>query len=161
MRSARVDRSCRSRWNRRSRRSTRLLATVAALAVGLGATSAHAGELEVVVNGTRDATILNWGLYAGEREYDDEEQTQGGRVPATGETTTFVIPDVAAGRYSLAFFLDVDGNGEFDQNWLGLPKEPFGFSNDALGRFGKPSFEATSFAVGDGTTRIELTLIEL
>ena len=34
-----------------------------------------------------------------------------------------------------------------NKNWIGMPKEPFGFSNDAKGRMGPPDFEDASFEV--------------
>jgi len=32
---------------------------------------------------------------------------------------------------------------------MGMPNEPYGFSNDARGSFGPPSFEDASFVVGE------------
>jgi uncharacterized protein (DUF2141 family) len=36
-------------------------------------------------------------------------------------------------------------NGKLDTNRLGIPREGYGFSNDAKGWLGPPSFSATSF----------------
>ena len=36
---------------------------------------------------------------------------------------------------------DLNGNGRLDQNAVGMPTEPYGFSNDAVGHFGPPKFE--------------------
>jgi uncharacterized protein (DUF2141 family) len=47
-------------------------------------------------------------------------------------------------------------NGELDTNWLGLPKEGYGFSNDAKTLLGAPSFSAASFPY-DGQN-LELTI---
>ena len=49
------------------------------------------------------------------------------------------------GTYTIAFYIDKNGNEKIDTNFLGVPKEQFGFSNDVMGRFGPPSFEAASF----------------
>ncbi|MFX8281946.1 DUF2141 domain-containing protein, partial [Acinetobacter baumannii] len=38
-------------------------------------------------------------------------------------------------------FQDANGNGRLDMNAMGMPVEPFGFSNDAVGNFGPPRFE--------------------
>jgi uncharacterized protein (DUF2141 family) len=40
---------------------------------------------------------------------------------------------------------DVNKNGELDKNALGIPKEGFGFSNDAAGTFGPPGFDKAKF----------------
>ena len=118
----------------------------------------RAVELHVTVHGTADGGIVNWALYADEMQHDDGKQMRGGRQDATGKSTTVSFGLVTPGRYSVAIFLDVDGNGEFDQNFFGIPKEPFGFSNDVLGAMGKPSFESASFEVGADGAKIEMTL---
>jgi uncharacterized protein (DUF2141 family) len=43
-------------------------------------------------------------------------------------------------------FLDIPpGTYELDTNWLEIPTEGYGFSNDAKAMFGAPSFSAASF----------------
>jgi len=53
--------------------------------------------------------------------------------------------DIPPGTYALAVIHDEDMNGMLDTNWLGVPTEGFGFSNDAKGTVGAPSFSAASF----------------
>jgi uncharacterized protein (DUF2141 family) len=45
----------------------------------------------------------------------------------------------------VAAFHDADGNGELTLWPIGLPKEAYGFSRDARGRFGPPAFDAAAF----------------
>ena len=47
--------------------------------------------------------------------------------------------------YAAAVYHDVNGNGVLDKNRLGMPTEPYGFSNNAVGFLGKPTFENASF----------------
>ncbi len=54
--------------------------------------------------------------------------------------------DIPPGTYALAVIHDENSNGRLDTNWLGIPTEGYGFSNDAKGSLGAPSFEAASFA---------------
>jgi uncharacterized protein (DUF2141 family) len=44
-------------------------------------------------------------------------------------------------------FADVNGNAKLDKNIIGLPTERYGFSNDAQGRMGPPSFDAAAIPV--------------
>lgn len=53
--------------------------------------------------------------------------------------------DVPPGTYAISFMHDENGNGDMDNNLLGMPKEPWGMSRDAPARFGPPSFEDASF----------------
>ncbi|MFT7029261.1 MAG: hypothetical protein ACJA2C_000645 [Marinoscillum sp.] len=45
-----------------------------------------------------------------------------------------------AGLYGMAVYHDVNSNGKLDMTFLGTPKEPYGFSRNAMGTFGPPSF---------------------
>ena len=66
-------------------------------------------------------------------------QTAGSR--ATQGMTRVVFEDLPEGDYALAVFHDENGNDELDTNWIGIPKEPFGFSNARMKTFGPPKFE--------------------
>ena len=52
---------------------------------------------------------------------------------------------IAPGSYALAVIHDENLNGKLDANWLGIPSEGYGFSNDARAMLGAPSFSAASF----------------
>jgi len=58
------------------------------------------------------------------------------------------------GTYAVAVVHDVDGNGKLNTNLLGMPREPYGFSNGARGTFGAPSFEDASFVLDQPETRV-------
>ena len=64
----------------------------------------------------------------------------------------FVLRDLKKGDYSFSYFHDVNGNKKLDKNFIGIPKEPYGFSNDKKGRFGPPSFEDSSIQIDKDTT---------
>ena len=52
---------------------------------------------------------------------------------------------------------DENGNGELDANFVGIPREPWAFSNNARGNFGPPTWEDTKFELnGQATQTIEL-----
>ncbi len=53
--------------------------------------------------------------------------------------------DIPPGTYALAVVHDENMNGELDANWLGIPTEGYGFSNDAKALLGAPTFSAASF----------------
>lgn len=64
--------------------------------------------------------------------------------------------DIPPGTYALAVIHDENMNGKLDTNRLGIPTEGYGFSNDAKGWFGAPSFSAASFPY-DGRN-VDLTI---
>lgn len=69
-------------------------------------------------------------------------------------TYTFDLPN---GTYAIGIFVDTNYNNEMDRNFFGVPKEQYGFSNDAKGSFGPPSFKDASFTVS-GEMKLEINL---
>jgi uncharacterized protein (DUF2141 family) len=64
--------------------------------------------------------------------------------------------DIPPGTYALAVVHDENMNGKLDTNWLGIPTEGYGFSNDVKALLSSPSFSAASFKY-DGKT-LDLTI---
>ncbi len=46
-----------------------------------------------------------------------------------------------SGEFAVAVYQDINSDGELNRNKLGVPVEPFAFSNNAMGRRGPPTFE--------------------
>lgn len=81
----------------------------------------------------------------------------GGFPIERGEATeTFQIPP---GRYAVAAIHDENGNHKLDRNFLGIPKEGFGFANNPKVALSAPSFDAAATQVSCPLTRIEIHLI--
>lgn len=78
-------------------------------------------------------------------------------VPIGGDTVTYTFSDLPAGRYSLAAFHDENSNGDLD-GVLRIPRERYGFSNNAHGRFGPPAYESTVFVVEAPTLAMAIRL---
>lgn len=89
-------------------------------------------------------------LYANEEDYkDSKNQVFGECIPVKLADFEYVIKDLPQGIYMVSLFHDIDSNEELNTNWIGMPKEPFGFSNDAKGKMGPPKFEDASFELKD------------
>ena len=63
---------------------------------------------------------------------------------------------VAAGTYAVSVVHDENSNGKLDTNFIGVPREGVGASNDAKGHMGPPKFGAASFRYQSG--RLELKI---
>ena len=63
---------------------------------------------------------------------------------------------VAPGRYAVSVFHDENSNRKMDTNFLGIPKEGVGASNDAKGKMGPPKFDAAAFSYSGG--QLDLTI---
>ena len=65
--------------------------------------------------------------------------------------TQLLLEDIPDGEYAVAIFHDANGNDELDTNWLGIPKEPIGFSKSGMKTFGPPKFKDCSFRIQPDT----------
>ena len=69
------------------------------------------------------------------------------------QDSTQLSTEIPDGEYAIAFFIDANGNKKLDKNFLGIPKEQFGFSNNAMGTLSAPTFEQAKFTVTGNTTQ--------
>jgi len=86
-----------------------------------------------------------------------KERYKSSVTKVTQETVRVVVEGIEKGTYGVAIYQDLNKNNELDTNILGIPKEPYGFSNNASGRFGAPSFSDVQFKMqSDKTITINL-----
>jgi uncharacterized protein (DUF2141 family) len=114
----------------------------AAATVEVHVTGVAAGKGSVKVAVCDQARFLKQCLYSGS-------------APAREGDNTIAVRDVPAGSWAVLAYQDANGNGELDRNFIGIPSENYGFSRDARGKFGPPSFDDAAIAVredGNGAT---------
>ncbi len=78
-------------------------------------------------------------------------------VPIANRQATCSFKNVRYGNYAIVAFHDENHDGEFNQNWLGMPKEGFGFS-DNPGTLRKPAFNDAKFKVGQPVVQVTIKL---
>jgi|TARA_B100001093_G_scaffold92991_1_gene85203 uncharacterized protein (DUF2141 family) len=61
------------------------------------------------------------------------------------------------GDYAVKVLVDSNGNGDIDFNFLGFPKEQYGFSNNVIGLFSEPNFDKASVEINENK-KIIITL---
>lgn len=71
-----------------------------------------------------------------------------GSAPARAGAVTVEVRGVPPGTYAVQAFQDENDNHRIDRNFLGIPTEGIGFSNDARFNFGPPGFRAAQITVG-------------
>lgn len=76
-------------------------------------------------------------------------------VPATAPNLDF--GSVAEGRYAIALIHDENGNGKLDKRLM-IPREGFGFSQDAPVMMGPPRFASAAFAVGSASEHLSIKM---
>jgi uncharacterized protein (DUF2141 family) len=66
---------------------------------------------------------------------------------------------IASGTYAIAAYHDENANGKLDRNFIGIPSEPYGMTNDARPVvFAAPTFDAAKFVYQGGTVQQRVRL---
>ncbi len=79
----------------------------------------------------------------------------------SGSSASVEFKDLPAGEYAFSVIHDENGNNELDTNFIGIPKEGLGTSNNAKARMGPPKYRDAKFAVGDApvTQRVKIVYL--
>jgi uncharacterized protein (DUF2141 family) len=85
-------------------------------------------------------------VLSGEKEFKgDIEAITSIKQRAMSGAVSFTIGNLPAGEYAVQIMHDSNDNGELDSNLVGMPTEPWAFSNNAAGNFGPPKWNDVKF----------------
>jgi uncharacterized protein (DUF2141 family) len=91
--------------------------------------------------------------------YESEDSVFVGEIlPIIDSVATFTIDSLEYGTYAIKVYHDENSDGELDTNILGIPSEDYGFSNDASGWFGPPSWEKSKFLFNQKEMTVEISV---
>ncbi len=145
--------------DRHGRRPMASLVAVSFALLALAARSAAAGDLEVTVTGFEPGGgAVRVGVFASGPDFEAGLRARGVEIAAEGQSVRALIRDLPPGFYGIAAYQDADGDDELSKNFMGIPKERYGFSNGARGRFGPPDFEAMRVQVAEERVRLEISI---
>jgi uncharacterized protein (DUF2141 family) len=133
-----------------------LSAFAAVLAIPLAASAA---DLRVAVSdGPAVPATLYVALFDSAEALTADKAVAAQTLPMRDGKAQLVFVGLPAGRYALKSFADENGNGKLDANLVGVPIERYGFSNDARGRMGPPTFDAAAVSLEAADSSIALRL---
>jgi len=122
---------------------------VGATAIGAGADDAGASNsIKVVVLGLHSNDgELDCALFGSAEGFpsDSTKASKTTKSKIANEQAVCTFSGVADGDYAVSVFHDENGNGKLDRNFIGMPKEGVGASNDAAGTLGPPKFDDARF----------------
>jgi uncharacterized protein (DUF2141 family) len=126
----------------------------------LAAAPASAATLTVTFTVTDAPTgQIMLSLYDNEAAHDrGGKPVRAAAVPVKDGKAVATFEGLAAGRYAIKSFHDIDGNGEMGMTPFGMPTEPFAFSNNAQPQGGPAPWSATSFAVEGDAAATSITI---
>ena len=139
------------------------IAVVAALALlsMLSAGRAQpAGKLSITVTGVRNGDgVIRCALFNSPGAFPKIGQEWRGVIaPIRGGAANCVFSGVPAGSYAVAFFHAEHDETQLMTGMFGKPQQGYGFSNNATGSFGPPSFSAAAFRYDDGNMALQGSL---
>ena len=96
------------------------------------------------------------------KEFPDKKAFLNKIIPVTNESSEQVVKiELPLGNYAISAFLDENNNDVLDKNFLGIPKERFGFSNNPSIGTGAPGFHECEVEVHEGNPKFEIKLMKL
>ncbi|WP_338874986.1 DUF2141 domain-containing protein [Spirosoma sp. SC4-14] len=96
-------------------------------------------------------------LFRADNSFPDGKPMDGRRLDAIEKRVEATF-SVEPGDYAIAVFHDENGNGKLDKRIFGIPKEPYGFSNNFRPTMSAPKFKDCKFTVGEGGKTISIKL---
>ncbi|MDA1076560.1 MAG: DUF2141 domain-containing protein [Proteobacteria bacterium] len=125
----------------------------------LSSSVALADELKITIADVPDSSgSLMVALMASEGEFKDTAPAVASMIlPARQGSVALTLHDVEPGEYAVRVMHDQNGNQKLDANMIGIPREPWGFSNNAAGSFGPPGWKDVTFTV-EGHKEITINL---
>lgn len=136
---------------------------LASLVVGFfllsGAQAAEPVSLHVAVTGgepSKGQMII--ALFATKQDYMKNAIAEA-TVPVdeTG-SASHTFEGLVPGDLAISVIYDEDSDGKLDTGFMGIPKEKFGFSNNAKGTMGPPSFKKARFDLIGPVQQIDISL---
>jgi uncharacterized protein (DUF2141 family) len=91
-------------------------------------------------------------LFKGEEGFPNKNRQAAhwGKIPVVNGKATWKLEGVEPGEYAFSFLHDENDNGKMDYNMIGIPKEGYGFSNDAKGFMGPANYKDAKFELKKG-----------
>lgn len=88
---------------------------------------------------------------------DPDKSVRRGKISASEAKAGFSLKDLDNGEYAVSVIHDENDNDKLDTNFLGIPQEGVGFSNNPRLFFGAPSFDKCKFSL-KGSKQLKIKL---
>jgi uncharacterized protein (DUF2141 family) len=114
-------------------------------------------SIKVIVKDAKsNAGKIFLGLYNTEADFLDK-RFKGIKSEIENKSCSVTFENIPAGVYAISIFHDENDNGKMDSNFMGIPKEDYGCSNDASGFMGPPKWDDAKFELKEDKS-ITITL---
>lgn len=129
--------------------------SILVLFAGINMCLSQSYNLEIEINNIEIGGVIYMAIYNNSDAFEndsDEKDIQRNRwvknvvenISIGGYRNSIILKE---GVYAISLFIDSNDNEKLDKNLIGIPTEQYGFSNNAIGFLGKPTFKNASFEV--------------
>ena len=118
------------------------------------------GKLIINITGFENGDGDCWfALDNSEEVYERDDTVFVGKIlPIVNNKVIVEIDSLEYGSYAVKVFHDENSNGELDTDFLGIPTEDYGYSNNASSWFGPPSWEKAKFLFNKKEMTIQISI---
>ena len=128
--------------------------TIAILITGISSSNAQEETFNLTVNIAginSDKGSLLVGIYKTEKSFL-KKPFKSDIIKIINKKSTVVFKNIPKGTYAVSFVHDENDNKKMDTNFIGIPKEDFGCSNNATGFMGPPKYKDAKFQLTENKT---------
>lgn len=125
----------------------KLILILAFIFSGISTTNAQEETFNLTVNisglSSNKGTLMV-GIY-NKKEHFLNKQFKGDFAKIENKKSVVVFKNLPKGEYAVSFIHDENDNKKMDTNFIGIPKEDYGCSNNATGFMGPPKYDDAKF----------------
>lgn len=125
--------------------------------------AADTGTLKIHVEGVdSNKGVIRMALFNSEESYSKDkggvEAFQKAKSAIQNGECEHDFAELPYGEYAVKLFHDEDDSGKIKTNFLGMPKEQYGFSNNAKASMGPPSFDKVKFTLNSAVQSMSIKM---
>jgi uncharacterized protein (DUF2141 family) len=120
----------------------------------------NTGILTIIVTGLEndDGEVLIAVSNSRENYEGNDSVFVGVNVKIENKKIEYIFEELPFGEYAIKLFHDENMDGELDSNFLGIPTEDYGFSNNARGTFGPADYDDAKFLFEQTEMTMEISV---
>lgn len=126
--------------------------------LGFTLTEKANGTLSVVVSGLdTQSGFVRVAIYNSQDKFLEKNGFIYSKSAPVGNNKSVRIDfNIPLGAYAVTCYHDINDNHLLDQNYMGIPQEPYAMSNNVNIKWRRPTFDETKFAFSKPTQTINL-----
>lgn len=126
----------------------------------LAADQQGASDLTLIITGMKNNSgYVNIAIADSEAGFIEKDKAYMQiRTRIHGPEASMVLKGLPRREYAISVFHDENGNNTLDRNMMGIPKELYGFSNNARGKFGPPPYGMSRFSLQSDAQTVRIIL---